>query len=238
MSSPTVTDASLARPSTSTGSITLHETDDKASTLVQSKDKSSIRRWFNVVRQVVFSDTARKQSEASSRRKKLEEALVQTSPSLVSPRVVCVPYGASKEDITDIVSPAKVEPAAISKCDARDWQASSVPVSASASASAKVDLVVAPGQAAAASTILPDNIKLDDDEATSTKSTKARLGHKPRGPTMITPAVLQKIAKHNKKHQGASFVRDAEVRKSSTGAVSSTSRAKGVQASPMRWSQD
>jgi hypothetical protein len=154
----------------------------------------------------------------------------------VSPGVVCVPYGASKEDITDIVSPAKVEPAAISKCDARDWQASSVPVSASASA--KVDLVVAPGQAAATSTIFPDSIELDDDEATSTKPAKARLGHKPRGPTMITPAVLQKIARDNKKHQGAFSVREAEVRKSCTKAASSTSRAKEVQASPIRWSQD
>ena len=51
-------------------------------------------------------------------------------------------------------------------------------------------------------------------------------------------AVLDKLTKDNKKHQGATAAREIEVRNSSMGISSSTSRARGVQASPLRWSQD
>jgi hypothetical protein len=50
--------------------------------------------------------------------------------------------------------------------------------------------------------------------------------------------VLDKIARDNKKHHGATAAREIEVRNSSMGVSSSTSSARGFQASPMRWSQD
>jgi hypothetical protein len=223
MVSSTHADAGVARPSSSTGSITLNEADDKASTfvLVPSKDKSLIRRWFNGVRRVVFPTGAQKQPETSSSGKKSEESLVQASPSLLPSGAALAPRVASDEDVTNI----KVEPA-------------SAFLSVSASAPAQVDLVAVPQEATVALTPLSDSTDLNDDKKMLTKPAKAKRSRKPHGPTMITPAVLDKIAKDNKRHQGVATAREAEVRRSSKGAGSSSSRVNGVQASPMRWSQD
>ncbi|KAG9188846.1 hypothetical protein G6011_07551 [Alternaria panax] len=227
MSSSTVTAAGSARPSASSdsnSSATLHGSD------IQTKDKSSLRRWFNGVRKAVFSSGAQKQSE------NFKESLVRqifTSPA------------ASNVNVANVEPPTMVESAAVLERVARNQQTSSVPASAVPSASASAP-ALAPvnwcmaelDQATPAPTLPSNSTNPNDNTTMRTKPAKVKRTRKPRRPTMITPSMLEKLAKDNKKHHGATAVRQAEVRKSNAGTSSSAPRASGVQASPMRWSQD
>jgi len=229
MSTPVPPDTRFARPSASsdsTGSVTLHDTH------VHTGDRSTIRRWFNSVRKTVFPKGIQKQLDTSDGK---DTQTLQTFLCPVS----------SNECVADIQPAITVEPATVSRHVARDQQTSSVPASTSAFAPASVSVPTKFGwcmsayeQAIAAPTPSSESIDPKDHEMTSAEPAKGKRDRRPRGPTMITPAVLDKLAKDNKKHQGATVAREIEIRNSSMGVSSSTSRARGVQASPMRWSQD
>jgi hypothetical protein len=229
MSPPVPPDTRFARPSASsdsTGSVTLHDAH------VQTGDRSSIRRWFNSMRIAVFPKGVQKQLDTSGGK---DSQTLQTFPCPVS----------SNECVADIEPGITVEPATVSRHVARDQQTSSVPASTPAFAFASVSVPTKLGwcmsayeQAMAAPTPSSESTDPKDHEMTLAEPAKGKRNRRPRQPAMITPAVLDKIAKDNKKHQGATAAREIEVRNSSMGVSSSTSRARGVQASPMRWSQD
>jgi hypothetical protein len=243
MSSLTSTNVGVTRLSASSGSTTTtNVADQKASNLPPPKAKSSFRRWFSFVRQVVLSNSARKELESSGE-KKSEETLVQTSSPLASSTVALAPSVSSdtrEEDVTDIQRPTKFEPNASLKHVARNHQAPFVfsPASVFDPALTKVNLVEMPEPVMVASTPVSQNTESQNvDETMPSKPAKAKRSRKPRKPTMITPEMMQKITKDNKKHQGSS-AREVKSKKKSTGAVASTVGVKGVRANPLRWSQD
>jgi hypothetical protein len=242
MSSLTSPNVGVVRLSASSGSTTTNVADQKASNLPPPKAKSSFRHWFNFVRQVVLSNSARKELESSGA-KKSEETLVQTSSPLASSTVALAPSVSSdtcEEDATDIERTAKSEPNALLKHVARNHQAPFVftPDSIFNPALTKVNLLEMPEPVMVASTPVSQNTEFQNvDETMPSKPAKAKRSRKPRKPTMITPEMMQKITRENRKHQGAS-AREVEVKKNSTGAVASTAGVKGVRANPLRWSQD
>jgi hypothetical protein len=233
MSSPTTTDAGLDRLSASTSSsTTTNEADQKASTVLQPKDKPSFRRWIRHVRQVVFSNSARKHSEPSSNEEKSEESFVQTSPLDALSTIVVASSASSNvyQDTDDLDVVAK--PVACND------EASVTPASAPAPVPATTYLATESEQATMSSTHLPPPTEpANVNEPMQSKPTKAKRSRKPRQPIMITPEMMKRIERDNKKRQGA-FIREAEMKKNSTRAVTSASAAKGVRANPLRWSQD
>ncbi|KAI4616522.1 hypothetical protein J4E80_005796 [Alternaria sp. BMP 0032] len=237
MASLTTTNADLARLSASTdSSTTTNEADLKASTRVQRKDKSSVRRWFGFVRKIVSPQNTRKQSECSTCGKKSEESLVQVSPPRASSTIAIAPSSTYEEGIERTT---KVDPTAFLRPVARS---TSVPASlrrsAPAPAFASSYLEAISEEPTDSSTHRSDTVEtVKVVDSTPPKPAKAKRSHGPRKPIMITPDLIKKIERDNKKRQGPP-VRVAEVKKNSRGAVASASGAKGVRANPMRWSQD
>jgi len=239
MASLTTTNADLTRLSASTdSSTTTNEADLKACTGVQRKDKSSVRRWFSFVRKLVSSNNTRKQSECLTCGKKSEESLVQTSPPRASSTIAIAPSSTYEEDIEGTT---KVDTTAFLRPVVRSTPVpapASLRRSASAPAFARFYLEAISEEPTDSSTYpseIVETIKVDD--STPPKPAEAKRTHGPRKPIMITPDLIKKIERDNKKRQGP-HVRVAEVKKGSRGAVVLASGAKGVRANPMRWSQD
>ncbi|KAI4647907.1 hypothetical protein J4E93_004318 [Alternaria ventricosa] len=239
MASLTTTRADPVRLSASTiSSTTTNEDDLKASTRVQPKDKSSVRRWFSFVRKLVSSHNTQEQSECSTCGKKSEEFVAEAAPAQASSIIVIASSSVNEEEIE---APTKVEPTPFLRPVARSTPApapTSVRRSASAPAFARFYLEAVSEEATVSLTDasrIVEAAKVDD--STSPKPAKATRSREPRKPIMITPDLMKKIERDNRKRQGA-HVRRAEVKKTSRGAVASASGAKGVRANPMRWSQD
>lgn len=223
----------LVRLSASTtSSTTTNEADLKTSTRVQRKDKSSVRRWFSFVRKVISSHNTRKQSECSTCGKKSEESLVQASPAQASSIIAIASSSVYKEDIE---APTKVEPIPFLRPVARS---TSVRRSASAPAFARFYLEAISEEATVSAIDSPQTVEpANVEDSIPPEPVKAKRSRGPRKPIMITPEMIKKIERDNKRRQRP-YVREAEVKKNSRGAITSTSGAKGVRANPMRWSQD